>query len=124
MNGADVLIYIDGTLVGSQRDVEFKESNEEIDYSSKDSRAFEGGPGRYKATASFEALYVPTNAAYIALKAAMRNGTYVDVVRQEEGADLEEAEAFITSLSEKAPDQDAVTVSCDIVINGEWTTTS
>ena len=45
MNGADVLIYIEGNLVGSQRGVTFKESNEEIDYSSKDSRAFQGGPG-------------------------------------------------------------------------------
>ena len=124
MNGADVLIYIEGNLVGSQRGVTFKESNEEIDYSSKDARAFQGGPGRYKATFSLEALYVPTNAAYQALQAATRNGTYVDVVRQEEGVDIEEAEGFITSLSEEAPDQSECTVSCDITISGEWTTTS
>jgi hypothetical protein len=124
MNGADVLIYIEGNLVGSQRGVTFKESNEEIDYSSKDSRAFQGGPGRYKATLSLEALYVPTDAAYQALQDAMRDGTYVDVVRQEEGADVEEAEGFITSLSEEAPDQSECTVSCDITINGEWTATS
>lgn len=124
MNGTDVLVYIEGALVGSQRGVTFKESNEEIDFSSKDSRAFEGAPGRYKATVSFDALYVPTDAAYQSLKDAMRDGTFVTLVRNESGADLEEAEAFVTSLSEEGPDQGEATVTCDMTITGEWVATS
>lgn len=121
MNGADILVYIGANLVGSQRGVTFKESNAEIDYSSKDSRAFEGGPGRYKATMSLDALYVPSDTAYQALKSAFRNGTYVTVVRNEDGSDLEEAEAFLTGLSEEGPDQEEATVAIDFTINGEWT---
>lgn len=120
MNGADVLVLIEGTLVGSQRDVSFEETSESIDTSSKDSRARRVIPGRYSATMSLDALYVPDDTAYLALKAAMRDGTLVTVRRQEEGSALEEAEAVVTSLSEEGPDQDAATVSVSFDIDGEW----
>ncbi len=124
MNGTDVLVYVGNDLVGSQRDVTFDEANEEIDMSSKDGRAKRVIAGRYSASVSLEALYVPSDAAYVALKAAMRNGTLVTIVRQELGADLEEASAIVTKLSAKAPDQDGVTVSIDFSIDGEWTVAS
>ncbi len=124
MNGTDILVYIGADLVGSQRGVTFKESNEEIDFSSKDSRAFEGAAGRYKATCSLEALYVPTDTAYQALKDAMRLGTFVTLVRNESGADVEEASAFITGMSEEGPDQGEATISVDMTVTGEWTATS
>ena len=124
MNGADILVYVGSTLIGSQRGVTFKESNEEIDFSSKDSRAFEGAPGRYKATVSLETLYVPTDTAYQTLKDAMRDGTFVTLVRQEEGADVEEASAFLTGMSEEGPDQSEATVSVDMTVTGEWCATS
>lgn len=120
MNGADVLVLIEGDLVGSQRDVTFDEANESIDMSSKDSRARRVEYGRYSSTVSLDALYVPTDAAYIALKAANRGGTKVQVMRQQEGVILESAMAVITALSEAAPDQDAVTVSISFDIDGEW----
>jgi len=120
MNGADILILIDDELVGSQRDATFEESNESIDASSKDSRAKRVEYGRYSGTCSLDALYVPTDAAYIALKNAMRDADKVTVLRQEEGASLEEAEAIITSMSEAAPDQDMVTVSLSFEVDGEW----
>ena len=55
MNGTDVLLLVNtGTptvpvyeAVGSQRDVTFDEATEEIDVSSKDSRAKRVLPGRY-----------------------------------------------------------------------------
>lgn len=120
MNGTDVLVLIGGVLVGSQRDVSFDESNDVIDASSKDSRARRVEYGRYSATVSLEHLYVPTDAAYIALKAADRDATKVTLRRQEEGGALEEASAVVASLSEAAPDQDVVTVSVSFEIDGEW----
>jgi len=120
MNGADVLVLIEGNLVGSPRDVTFDEANESIDMSSKNSRARRVEYGRYSSTVSLDALYVPTDAAYMALKTANRAGTKVEVVRQQEGMILENATAVITALSEAAPDQDAVTVSISFDIDGEW----
>jgi len=47
MNGTDVLIWIDGNMVGSQRDVTIDEATAEIDVSSKDQREMRVLPGRY-----------------------------------------------------------------------------
>lgn len=128
MNGADILVLVNtGTelvpvyeVVGSQRDVTFDETTEEIDVSSKDGREKRVLPGRYGATLSLDALYVPDDAAYLALRAAMRDGTFVQVRRQEQEADLEEADAIITSLSENGPDQADATISIGLTIDGAW----
>jgi predicted secreted protein len=120
MNGADILIWIEGNMVGSQRDVTIDETTGEIDMSSKDARERRVIAGRYSANLSLDALYVPSDTAYMALKAAMRAGTLVEVVRIEEGTVLESANAVVTSLSEKGPDQDAATVSIGLAIDGAW----
>jgi len=120
MNGTDILIWINGNMVGSQRDVTLDEATAEIDMSSKDERERRVIGGRYSANISLDALYVPSDTAYTALKAAMRNATLVEVVRVEEGAVLESANAVVTSLSEKGPDQDAATVSIGLAIDGAW----
>lgn len=128
MNGADVLLLVnlgtdgdpDWSVVGSQRDVTFDESTEEIDVSSKDSRARRVTPGRYGSTISLDALYVPDDSAYLELKDAMRNGDMIMVQRQELGAALEYADAVITGLSEGMPDQAEATVSIDLTIDGMW----
>ena len=130
MNGADVLLLVnlgtdgdpDWSVVGSQRDVTFDESTEEIDVSSKDSRARRVIPGRYGSTISLDALYVPDDSAYLALKDAMRDGEIIQVQRQESGAALEYADAVITGLSEGMPDQGEATVSADLTIDGMWST--
>ena len=127
-NGTDILLYVNtGTevapsyvAVGSQRDVTFDESSDEIDISSKDSRAFRGIPGRYKATLSLDAIYVPDDEAYLALKTANRDGALILVRRYEEDVAFEEADAFVTSISENGPDQDAATISVDLTVDGEW----
>lgn len=120
MNGSDVLLLVEGTVVGYQRDVTFEEATEAIDVSSKESRARRVTAGRYSASVSLDALYVPDDVAYQSLKSAMRTGALVTVLRQEDGVALEHAEALVTALSEKAPDQDAATVSVELVIDGEW----
>ncbi len=128
MNGADVLLYVNTgtevspvlTAVGSQRDVSFEETTEIVDVSSKDSRSKRVIGGRYGASVTLDALYVPDDAAYLALKGAMRSGELILIRRQEEGSNIEEADALITSLSETGPDQDAATVSISLTIDGDW----
>jgi len=129
MNGTDILLYVNTgtpavpayTVVGSQRDVTFEESTDEIDVSSKDSRAKRVLPGRYSASVSLDALYVPTDTAYLALKDAMRDGDLILVERYESGGADETADALITSLSEAAPDQGEATISISLTIDGTWT---
>lgn len=129
ISGSDVLLLANTgtdvapvwTVVGSQRNVSFEETNEEIDVSSKDSRAMRVLAGRYGATATLEALYVPSDAAYQALKTAARNGDPIKIRRREIGTDTEEASAIITTLSGEFPDQDAGTISVELRIDGAWT---
>lgn len=129
MNGTDILLLVNiGTptvpvyqAVGSQRDVTFDEATEEIDVSSKDGRAKRVLPGRYSASLSLDALYVPTNADYQALKDAMRNGDLILVAREEDGVTTETADALITALSEAFPDQGEATISVSLTIDGTWT---
>lgn len=120
MNGTDILVLVDGVAVGSQRDASFDESTAEIDMSSKDAREGRVIAGRYGAKISMDALYVPSDAAYVLLKAAMRNGTLIQINRQEEGTILESADALVTALGEKAPDQDAAVVAIALTIDGAW----
>ena len=120
MNGKDILVLIDGDVVGSQRGVTFEETQAEIDVSSKDQREMEVIAGRYSATFNFDALYVPTDNGYERIKASVRNGSLVTVIRQEEGAILESAAALITSVSEAGPDQDAATIAVAGRISGPW----
>jgi len=121
VNGTDILVLVSGTAVGSQRDCSFDESNEEIDMSSKDSRAYRVIAGRYKASLSLDALYVPDDASYQALKTALRDGSLIQVNREEDGTTLETADAIVTKLSEKGPDQGPATVSISLTIDNGWT---
>lgn len=129
MNGSDILLLVNtGTpavpvyeAVGSQRDVTFDEETAEIDASSKDGRAKRVLPGRYSAGLSLDALYVPTNDAYLALRSAMRDGELILVAREDDNVTQETADALITSLSESFPDQGEGTISISLTIDGEWT---
>jgi len=129
MNGTDILLLVNtGTVlipvyevVGSQRDVSFEETDAGVDYSSKDSRAQRVGCGRYASTLSLDALYVPTDAAYQQIQNAIRNGTLIQVLRQEGGVSLETASARVDKLGAAGPDQAEATVSIDLTIDGEWT---
>ena len=128
MNGTDVLILVNTgtevspvyTAVGSQRDASLDETNDEIDISSKDGRAGRYLAGRYGATMSLEALYVPDSVGYLALKSAMRDGTLIKVRISEDAVETEEADAIVTGLSSGYPDQGEATVSIDLRIDGEW----
>ena len=129
MNGSDILLLVNtGTeetpayeAVGSQRDSSFEEASEEIDMSSKDSRAKRVIAGRYSSSITLDALYVPNNDAYEALREANRNGELILVARQEEEVVIETARALITSISSNFPDQSEATISISLTIDGEWT---
>ena len=128
MNGADVLLWVNTeagyVVVGSQRDVTFDESTEEIDVSSKDSRARRVLAGRYGSTVSLDALYVPLDEGYLALQEAMRNGDLIRIEREESEAALEYADALVTGLSQGMPDQGEATISVDLTIDNWWSESS
>ena len=129
MNGTDVLLLVNtGTptvpvyeAVGSQRDVTFDEATEEIDVSSKDSRAKRVLPGRYSSSLSLDALYVWTDDGYHALRDAMRDGELILVAREDDSTTIETGDALITSLSESFPDQGEGVISISMTIDGFWT---
>ena len=129
MNGTDVLLLVNtGTelvpsyeAVGSQRDVSFEETTEEIDVSSKDSRAKRVLPGRYGASITLDALYVPSETAFTALQNAMRDGELILVAKEVDNVTVETASALITSMSEAMPDQAEATISIALTIDGTWT---
>ncbi len=130
VNGSDVLIMTQvggvDTVVGSQRNVDISEAVSEIDVSNKDAPEMKVIGGRYSATLSLEALYVPTNSAYSALKSAFRARTLVTVKVRESGetTGLETFSALITALNRSHPDQGESTTSIDMRISGAITETA
>lgn len=120
LNGTDILVLVGGQIVASQRGVTFDETAAEIDVSSKDSRSGRYLSGRYGSTVALDALYAPTDAGQMELKAAVRAGTPVVLIRQEDGSSVEEADAIVTSLSEAGPDQAEATFSASFRIDGDW----
>jgi len=124
INGTDILVLIEagGEIVdiGSQKEATYTETSDIIDVSSKNSRAREILYGRYSWSISADALYVPSDAGQEALRDAIRNGTFVTVVREEEGVFLESGEVAVSSLEHGAPDQDGATFSVSLEGDGEW----
>jgi TP901-1 family phage major tail protein len=128
MNGTDLLLLANtGTagaptyeVVGCQRDATIEESSDTIDVSCKDSRAMRVLPGRFSGSISLDALYVPTDAAYLALRAANRNGELILVAREVDGVVEETVNAKIDSMSESFPDQAEATISISLTIDGFW----
>jgi TP901-1 family phage major tail protein len=127
-NGSDLLILVNtGTpetptysVVGCQRDATIERTAAEIDVSCKDSADFRGLPGRRKSTLTLDKLYVPTDQDYQALEAAYENNELILIARQESGDVTATADAFVTSLSESFPDQDAAIVSISLTVDGAW----
>ncbi len=129
VNGARFLVLVNTgtpsvpvyTAVGSQRDATIDEASANVDYSSKNSRAQRVGYGRYSSTLSLDHLYIQTDAGYLALKAANRNGDMILVARELDDVALETADAKVDSMSESYPDQGESVISCSLTIDGEWT---
>lgn len=124
INGTLVLLVVEGHVVGHQRNMSVEETNETVDFSSKNARARKIDYGRYESNVTLEHLYVPDASGYNAIQTAQRAGTKVDIVRKEEGSDFEEATAVITSVSGDFPDQGEAVISVDLAIDGVWTASS
>ena len=124
VNGTDVLLLADvggsPTVVGSQRGVTFEETSESIDVSSKEGRAMRVLPGRYSSTVSLEHLYVPSDTAYLAIRDANRDGTFLTIRRQEFGSPFEEASCIVTSVSGEFPDQGEAVISVEVMVDDIW----
>lgn len=128
-NGADILLMANTgtdatpiwTTVGSQRDATLSESVDGIDASSKDAAAARVDAGRYSATLSCDALYVPTDAAQNAIRTAFRSRLKMKVRMQDAGSQKMEASVLITSREVAFPDQEASTVSLEMTVDGAWT---
>lgn len=126
MNGSALLVLANiGTeqtpqymAVGCQRDASFDEATANIDVSCKDNRAQRVLPGRYSATLSLDALYVPDDQAWQALRAAMRNGTLILLAREEGGAVTETFPAVVNTLNQAFPDQAESTVAASFTVDG------
>jgi len=119
INGAAVLLKVGGNTVGSQTNVTFNENLDALDVSSKDSRSRKLIGGRYSATVTLDAMFVPDDTALATLKTAIRSDGAVEIVRYY-GADFEEADAIVTSINEGFPDQAPATLSVTLEITGDW----
>lgn len=127
-NGADVLLLINtGTeeaptyvAVGSQRGMTIEETVDEIDTSSKDTGSKRVVGGRYGSTLSLDAVYVPDDASYLALKTAFRAKNLILVRVEVEDVETEEADCLITGMSSDYPDNDVATISIDLTVDGDW----
>jgi predicted secreted protein len=128
-NGTDILIKVRTavgppevyTVVGSQRDISIDENVAEIDFSSKDQPEQVVGGGRYTSSLSFDEVYLPTDAGYVALKTSFMARTLVKIEIFEAAVAKRSAMALITKMSKNFPDQDASTVSIDMTVSGAWT---
>lgn len=120
--GSDVLLVVEGEVVGSQRDVTFTENTAAIDVSSKEERAQRVLAGRYSSEITLDALYVYDDDGYEALRLAMRNGDLVEVIRREPAGEAGDstADALVTSISDRFPDAAESTISVSLTIDGEW----
>lgn len=124
IKGTDVVIRVNTgsgwSNVGSQTGVKFDDSLGMIDVSSKEARAKKLLPGRYESTVVLDALYVPGAAEYLYLKNACRNGTAAQIRRRLLSNDTEEADCYISHVSEDFPDMAPATCSVTVEITGAW----
>jgi len=130
INGADVVLVVDGIQIPAQRSLSQSETTASIDMSSKDGRAKRVAPGRYASTMSLTALYLPGASGFDQMQQKFRDGEYIDVIRNEPSSGsswpsstasgVETASCIITEMSPQFPDQDASTVSLSIEVDGEW----
>jgi TP901-1 family phage major tail protein len=128
LNGQDILIMadIDGLgnylAVASQTNAQVAESNAVIDQSAKDTgRSRKVAPGRYEANVSFDALYVPNDAAFAALRQACRLGTKIGLRQLSQGVAVEQYLGIITSMTREFPDQENATIAMEVAVDGDIT---
>jgi TP901-1 family phage major tail protein len=127
LKGSNVLLLVDNgtgfTPVGEQTNLTLESTQNLIEVTSKDDNHQKFLPGKKGDTIELEAFYVPDDAAYGLLKTAYDNGELIVVRRSEDGgtSEVEEASAWIGSISRNAPDGEAATVTISLTLNESWT---
>ena len=122
LNGTAILLLVEGQVVGSQREVTLTETTEAVDVSNNERRQRRVIPGMYGAQVDLDALYVPDDLAYGLLRQAIRGHGIVEIQRVEEGSVVASADALITALSGRAPDQGEATFGAALTLSGAWIT--
>lgn len=129
IDGASVLVLVNlgddvtpnWTPVAEQTNLSTESTRNLIEASSKDSDHTKWIYGKQDDTVSLEALYVPNDAAFKALEDAQKNKEPVVLRRTENGTDIEEATALVSTISKEWPDNDASTVSVEFQLDEPWT---
>lgn len=120
--GVDILIFVNTgtettpiwTVVGGQRNATLHEENEMIDVTAKDSQAQEFEYGAYTWTISCDGVYIKDDAAYVALRNAMRDKQKIKVRVKEGDTYTAEGLALVSSSDLEAPYDDAATYSMEL----------
>ena len=129
MNGTDVIVKVNTgtvgvpvwTAVGKQQGLKISEKVGSIDQSGKEDQKRRVIGGRYEASITLDALYVPDDVAYQALKTAFRAGTLVQLETVEAGTAKETCSAVCTGIDSDFPDQGSATISASFDVDGDWT---
>jgi TP901-1 family phage major tail protein len=128
VRGVDILVIVDmddfdtvptgvpdWQAIGGQQNATFSEELEAIDTTTKDNndggRDYDGG--LYGWTVSCDGMYVKNDAAYGALKTAIRTRKKVKLRIQEEGQPVEEGMALVTSRELEAGYEENATYSVE-----------
>lgn len=129
IDGASVLLMVNmgddetpnWTAVAEQTGLSTENSRNLIEASSKDSDHTKWIYGKQDGTVTLESLYVPNDAAFKAIEEAMNNKEVVILRRTENGEDIEEATALVSTISKEWPDNDASTCSAEFQLDEPWT---
>lgn len=129
IDGASVLLMVNlgddtapnWTAVAEQTGLSTENSRNLIEASSKDSDHTKWIYGKQDGTVTLESLYVPNDAAFKAIEEAMNNKEIVILRRTENGEDIEEATALVSTISKEWPDNDASTCSAEFQLDEPWT---
>ncbi|HEY8414406.1 MAG TPA: phage tail tube protein [Thermaerobacter sp.] len=131
MNGAQVLVLVKTgedqtsgqpiyTPVGEQTGLSSEESRDLIEAAAKGDDHMKHLYGRASTQVELEALYVPNDEAFLAIRDAYRNKAEVILRRSEDGQHVEEARAKVESISSEWPDNDSSTVSVTFQLQEPW----
>lgn len=129
VNGSTVILQVRTatgpdvyTTVGKQTGLNITFERDAIDASSKDIMDAEYVAGRRSSTISLPSLFVPNEAARVALRAAYNSISGAVRIRiPAVGAEAgRQADAIVTSLTEDHPDNDVSTVAVELQVTGAW----
>ena len=116
IRGLEILIFVDGKVVGGQRGASLSMSADELDITDKTTEGYKSFlVGLKEWTISCDGLVCTDDQGYQALFNAFLNGTVVKVqFKQEDGAFGYEGDMVIASMDFDAQYDDALTYSCEL----------